>query len=332
MPKEISHWTLAAALAEDLPEDSLFYAPIHSFPNLFFLGAIAPDIPFYYLAGPHRSSVQKLADSLHKGEAHSLVPVLAFLDQNPDPAARAFAAGVICHLLADTLFHPLVYYFSGKEGLHAGATARHRQFETALDIHLSYLYRPRVSLARVVSDLEVTTKRRNHFLGHLFQVESPRQAASLGAALNFFLMLQALFRSSLVCRVCGVLNKNTPWVPDEVTGLIYPCKRGVSLPFFTRKFQYQDAFTGAVLSTSILTLVKETTRAGKMILTLLSEILGQGQSATGVMDNPGLPKIRPDLPKEGFFFWQGKTHLEPDLYRGLDLKCLPIRNRRSHDR
>ncbi len=186
MPKEITHWTLAAALAEALPENSLFYRPIHLFPNLFFLGAIAPDIPFYYLAGPHMKSARKLGAFLHKGDAHALMPVLAFLDQDQDPAARAFAAGVVCHILADTMFHPLVYYFSGKEGIHAGATARHRQFETALDIHLYCRSHPRESLARVVRQLEVSKKRRNHFLGSLFQVGSPGQEASLGTALNFF--------------------------------------------------------------------------------------------------------------------------------------------------
>ncbi len=127
-------------------------------------------------------------------------------------------------------------------------------------------------------------------------------------------MLQALFRSSLAYQVCGLLNQKTTWVPDELTGLIYPCKRGVNLPFFTREFHYRDACTGAALSTRILTLVKETTRAGKILLTLLSETLGQGQSAARVMDHPDLPKIRSDLPREGFGFWRGKMDLETDLY------------------
>lgn len=331
MPKEITHWTLAALLAKELPIDSLFYEPIQAFPNLFFLGAIAPDIPFYHLAGPKTSFIQTLGAPLHGYDARSLVPVLALMDQNParEPSALAFAAGVICHVLADTSFHPLVYYFSGKEGIHAGATARHRQFETALDLHLSFLYRPEVSLARVVRNLEVPRKRVTGFLASLFQ--SPREQAGLGAALKFHLILQALFRSSRMYRVFGFLNRKTPWVPDKVTGLIYPCRVSGSLPFFSQKLHYQDPITGALFSTRIQNLMEETILAGKIVLTILSTALVQGGPATGILDDPDLPRIRPDLPQEGFFFWHGKTHLEPDLYRGIDRECLPIKNRRSHD-
>lgn len=334
MPKEITHWTLAALLAEELPADSLFYEPIHSFPNLFFLGAIAPDIPFYYLAGPKTSLIQKLGAPLHGSDVRSLGPVLEMLDQNPgrQPAVLAFAAGVICHLLADTGFHPLVYYFSGKEGIHPGATARHRQFETALDLHFSFLYKPLVSLARVVKNLEMPPKRLKDLLASLFQ--SPGEEASLGGALKFHMILQALFCSPLIYQVFGFLNRKTPWVPDRVMGLIYPCKpcrMPDSLLFFSQNLHYRDPVTGVGVSTRIQSLVEETFLAGKTILGLLSTALFQGDPAAGILDDPDLPLIRPDLPQEGFSFWQGKHHIEPDLYRGLGLKSLPFINRRLHD-
>ncbi|RLB91998.1 MAG: hypothetical protein DRH26_07135, partial [Deltaproteobacteria bacterium] len=168
MPKEITHWTLAATVANKLPKCSLFFDPIRSHPNLFLLGAITPDIPFYYLAGPKTALIQALSAPFHGTDGRALLPALTFLDNYPDqnPAALAFAAGVICHLLADTLFHPLVYYFAGMDGLHPGATARHRKFETAMDLYFLHLSQGRspVSLARVIKNLEVSTGQGCRFM------------------------------------------------------------------------------------------------------------------------------------------------------------------------
>ncbi len=319
MPKEIAHWSLAAATAEKLPRDSLFYKPIHSFPNLFLMGAITPDIPFYYLAGPKLAVIQSLSIPFHGRDERSLFPVLAFLDQHPDkdPAVLAFAAGVICHILADTLFHPLVYYFAGMKGIHPGATARHRQFETAMDLHF-WQYRPRVSLVQIFKGLEVSEKRLNRFLSDLFQVKSRSEQRYLRPALYFHMTLQYLFRSSMAHKIFAFLGRKTPWIPDKIIGLIYPCNGPVNLVFFNQMFLYKDPCTGTVFSTKISRVAEKNAIAGAGLLSLISEALVQDQPAVRVLECPDLPKIRPDLPREDFVFWRGKYDLEADLYRGSD--------------
>jgi len=323
MPKEIAHWSLAAAMAKKLPRDSLFHKPVHSFFNLFLMGAISPDIPFYYLAGPKSAVIQHLSTSFHGRDERSLVPVLAFLDQNQDkdPAVLAFAAGVICHILADTLFHPLVYYFAGKEGIHSGATARHRQFETAMDLHFWHLYRPRVSLFQIFKGLEVSEKKFNRFLADLFQVRARPEKRYLGPALYFHMTLQYLFRSATAYKIFAFLGRKTPWISDKIIGLIYPCNGPVNLAFFSQKLLYKDPCTGTIFSTKISRMAEETAVAGAGLLSLISTALVQSRPGLGVLDCPDLPKIRPDLPRKGFFFWRGKYDLEADLYRGFDDGC-----------
>ncbi len=325
MPKEITHWTLAAALAKKLPKDSLFYQPVHSLINLFLLGAITPDIPFYYLVGPKTAFIQNLSAPFHRRDARALVPVLAFLDQNPDrePAALAFAAGVICHILADTKFHPLVHYFAGMDGVHPGATARHRQFETAMDLHFWHLSDDWSvnSLARVVRKAEVSKRQLTGLLGDLFLGTRPERKY-LGPALYSHMTFHYLFRSSMAHKAFTFLSRKTGWIPKEVTGLIYPCDGPVNLPFFNQRFRYQDPCTGTLFSTKIKEMVEETAMAGEGLLSLISTTLVQGRPAMGALDNPDLPKIRPGLDHDRFFFWREKYDLETDLYGGLDPNCL----------
>ena len=321
MPKEITHWTLAATVAKNLPGDSLFYEPVRSFPNLFLLGAITPDVPFYYLAGPKTDAVQGLSAPFHGTNERALLPVLSFLDQYPGrpPEVLAFAAGVISHLLADTLFHPLVYYFSGMDGVHPGATARHRQFETAMDLYFLHLSQDRssVSLARVIQDLEVSKRQCCRFMAELFQTGNRPERSCLGPALYSHMTLQRLFRSPLAYKSLAFLNQKTSWIPDKVVGLIYPVNGPVNLCFFCHPLQYRDPCTGEAFSAGIQEMRAKTGEMGKKLLGLISTELIRGGSALGVMENRDLPQIRPGFGRESVVFWRGKQDLASDLYDGF---------------
>jgi len=340
MPKEITHWTLAAVVANKLPGGSIFFKPIRSFPNLFLLGAITPDIPFYYLVGPETKRIQALSAPFHGTDGRSLEPVLAFLDKNPvkTPAVLAFAAGVICHILSDTLFHPLVYYFAGMDGVHPGATARHRQFETAMDLYFLHLShgRSQVSLARVLKNLEVSTTERCRLMADLFQTrilskKRPEQKF-LNPALYSHTTFQYLFRSGLVYKSLGFLNRKTPWIPGKVTGLIYPWVKPGNLAFFDQRFRYKDPCTGDLFSARIQEMAAQTGLAGKTLLGLISSCLLQDRPAIGVMAHPDLPEIRPAFDRDRFFFWREKYDLGAELYGGVDSNCVRTTTGDPHDR
>jgi len=321
MPKEITHWTLAATVAKNLPGDSLFYEPVRFFPNLFLLGAITPDVPFYYLAGPKTAAVQGLSAPFHGTDERALLPVLCLLDKYPDhpPEVLAFAAGVISHLLADTLFHPMVYYFSGMDGVHPGATARHRQFETAMDLYFSHLSQGRspVSLARVIQHLEVSKHQGCRFMAELFQTGNGLEKNCLGRALYSHMTLQRLFRSRLAYKSLAFLNQKTSWIPDKVVGLIYPVNGPVNLCFFSHPIEYRDPCTGEAFFTGIQEMRAKTGEMGKKLLGLISTELIRGGSALGVMKAPDLPQIRPGFDRESVVSWRGKQNLVSDLYEGF---------------
>ncbi|MEE4364496.1 MAG: zinc dependent phospholipase C family protein [Desulfotignum sp.] len=319
MPKEISHWYLAGLVRENLPEESLFYLPVHTHENLFFLGAVAPDIPFYYLLGPKKNRIQAAADPFHRPDVQALAPVLAFFDSKrvlqPDPAALALAAGIICHILSDTAFHPLVYYFSGISPVHPGATARHRQFETALDLYFQHLAGPnaRASLGRILEKVEVSRSRLLRLLGDVFNLGGSHERTCLGYAVRSHAFYQALFRATMLYRILHRMNLTSHWVPDSALSLIYPVDHGVALPFFYQVFHYRDPVTGRHCKAGIPDLTRQVERSALCLLDMVSAKLAQQNATAPLTDHPDLPEIRPGI--TSCRFWKGQENLLTDLYR-----------------
>jgi hypothetical protein len=144
MPKELCHWMIArqAALRLDATAAPSTQAAVQACPEAFLLGAVAPDAPFYV---PGDARVVAIASLLHgHGAVDAYAPVKRVIGTGPTgapiaPAAIAFAAGVLCHFAADTVFHPAVFYFTGfaahaKPAVKHAYLFRHRTFETAMDL------------------------------------------------------------------------------------------------------------------------------------------------------------------------------------------------------
>ncbi len=313
MPKEITHFALARSLARAVPETSTFYSPVHRFPYLFCLGAVTPDIPFFTLAGPGADKIQALSIPFHGSRA--LVPVLKFLDRHRSEAALALAAGVICHVLSDTRFHPLVYYYSGMDLIHAGATARHRQFETAMDLYFQYQYPGETSLGQVAKRIEISRAHLNRLLMELFQAE-PGLETGVNRSLTWFIAFQTLFRSPAVRTSMEWFSRRGRPLPEKITGLVYPWPwdKSVCLPFFGGEIQFQDPCTGDQVNTRIEEMVSMVVRSGLQILDLVSAAMDSPGSLGHILDHPDLPLIRPDLPVETFDVWREAPDLIPLLY------------------
>jgi Zinc dependent phospholipase C len=143
MPKELTHWMIARQAARRLDATSRTSQAVRSCPEAFYLGAIAPDGPYYV---PNDASVVDIATRLHgqgTDDAYAAVKraIATAPVPGPSPSTIAFAAGVLCHMAADTVFHPAVFYFTGFAAHPSAAVNdaylfRHRAFETALDVHL----------------------------------------------------------------------------------------------------------------------------------------------------------------------------------------------------
>ncbi|MEX1300025.1 MAG: zinc dependent phospholipase C family protein [Desulfotignum sp.] len=319
MPKEISHWYLAHRVKSHLPESSVFFDPIHTCGNLFFLGAVAPDIPFYYLLGPGSDRIQAAAEPFHRPNARALIPVFSFLDQMQKPGmdARALSlgAGIICHIFADTAFHPLVYYYSGMSGVHAGATARHRQFETALDLY--FLHQAdvgaRISLGGILSQTEIPVKRLLAYLGRLFALEKPGDGTCLGYAVRSHALAHALFQNKTVYRILHRLDTGRHRFMDPFLSLFYPDDQEENASFFEHKFEYRDPDTGQECFAGIADLVREMETGTLSVLSRVSERMMQQRSLTDLAEDSTLPRVKPGIAQGRF--WREKQNLKTNLFR-----------------
>ena len=63
MPKEYTHWVLAEKVLQNAPER--IKRMLSRNRQLYYLGAVAPDTPYYYLFGKDRARFKNAADFLH---------------------------------------------------------------------------------------------------------------------------------------------------------------------------------------------------------------------------------------------------------------------------
>ncbi len=325
MPKEIAHFALAEEVGLNLPQDSLFFDPIQKFPFVFLLGAVTPDTPFCYLAGPKKKRIQALSRPFHQAGPEALMPVLEFLDSDRRPEALALAAGATCHIMSDTAFHPLVYYYAGMDNIHNGATARHRYFETAMDIHFRHLFHGKTNLFKILRRTEISGTKLNGLLKDLFGVKRLNKTI-LTYTLGWHVLLQYLF-SAQIPRLIASQRANTPSpLPPPVAGLVYPFNKPCNLSFFSNILHYKHPCTQAMVSTTLSFLIRQTVTSTLAVLKAIEQAMIQNhgdrqnqKTETLVFKDPELPDISPDLPAESFTTWHQQHDIRPLLYQGLPI-------------
>lgn len=142
MPKELTHFTIAARILAQLKDSSL-KSIIERNRDMFFIGAVALDTP-YYLSGSRRSHFQALANRLHGMQGENtyqpLLNVINHYNQGIPDQTRALLCGVTTHIMIDSCFHPLVNHLNG-DYHHPDPAARnqavggHRSWEGRLDLY-----------------------------------------------------------------------------------------------------------------------------------------------------------------------------------------------------
>lgn len=146
MPKERTHWHLAARAGAVVTPGPLADAVL-AYPEHLLLGAVSHDTAYYALGNAFAKSV---ADRLHGTGGHdSFEPFRALAREGHRWGAPglAFGFGALTHLVADAVFHPWVFSWTGDAEapdpvLRRGWFFRHQEMETALDGHLEALWGP----------------------------------------------------------------------------------------------------------------------------------------------------------------------------------------------
>jgi hypothetical protein len=142
MPKEITHWLIAEQAVERLAEDSLLGSSARKAMNVVRLGAIFHDVLYYLTDIPARHPARQVPDTLHGvmgSDTYKIIRALAqaYYHHRDTPQLLAFLVGVMSHIQADVVFHPMVYHVSGNpfdRATKSRATRHHRAFESVIDM------------------------------------------------------------------------------------------------------------------------------------------------------------------------------------------------------
>lgn len=319
MPKEIAHNHLARLLASRLPEKCLFHAPIQEHFHFFLYGAMVPDSFYFYIAGPKVAELQALSNRFHRSDEKSLEPLIVFLDhfQTKSPEALAFAAGICCHLIADSLFHPMVFYFCGMEGLHAQADARHRAFETAMDIHFWALAQREAKIQSIFRTVLESGSPLRHFLNILFDNKDPQIRSKLLYAVKSHQLACLFFKNQRLYSVIRFLHQYRLGISAEYETLFYPCSKPVRLPFFSNPVCFHHPVTGKLKCATIHELIEQSIEQSIELLMILEETLIKDDDLFKCMFHRHLPKIETNISKKDFRYWLQKKNIHPVIYKGL---------------
>jgi hypothetical protein len=259
MPKELTHWMIARAVARRLapaaaPQTS---QSVSASPEAFLLGAIAHDVPFYL---PREADMTSRAAKLHgRGVADAYAPIKRAIagtraGSEAASSAVAFAAGALCHMAADVVFHPAIFFFTGFAGHPNGAVSgaylfRHRAFESAMDLHflaqsgggiertVAGLYRRAVARPDAAEWLAAAAR----FYG---AVPSPLAEVDVARVFHGAARRQRLFFSPTVRLVAGLFGLASATQNDDASSLFYR-RSSEWNAYFSSPRPYQDPISGA---------------------------------------------------------------------------------------
>ncbi|WP_407311055.1 zinc dependent phospholipase C family protein [Desulfosporosinus sp. SB140] len=261
MPKELTHWHIAcSAVQKGAPAQ--IGKLIASNPALFYLGAIAHDIAFYDLSQPPEASIERISNQLHgvDGE-NTLLPLIEMMEaalcRNEKQPLLAFLLGMLTHFVADSTFHPMVYYMSGNyfaavSEERGKAVFRHRLLETAIDLWLEA-----VDPLEYPSDLihlwreagEVGEQALQLLVDHYTYNKDKSIPAHFKAAWRNHRFLQTAFRWSTPRQILGLYRRLGHPSAEKQEALFYPQR--FNLSFFDSELQWRHPVTGETYEMSL---------------------------------------------------------------------------------
>ncbi|ODA40394.1 zinc dependent phospholipase C family protein [Desulfosporosinus sp. BG] len=254
MPKELTHWHIAReAWQRGVP--AMVGEIIANNPALYYFGAVAHDIAFYDLSKPTEASIERVANQLHgvNGE-NTLLPLIEIMEtaltQKNKHAHLAFVLGMLTHFVADSTFHPMVYYMSGnyfaEDPLERGkAVFRHRLLETAIDLWLETIDPIEYPTDLIHLWREVGESGRQAFklfIGHYAYNEDKSIIAHFEKAWRNHRFLQTAFSWSIPWRVLALYRRLGHPSVEKLEALFYP--QPLNLSFFDASLEWLHPVTG----------------------------------------------------------------------------------------
>lgn len=265
MPRELTHWTLLerASQSSEIPLIRKLFLENR---ELFYLGAMLPDAPFFHRGGGGPGS--QLADVLHgeKGEDTFAIVrgALVQLEKEQDPLMAekylALLFGYTSHLVCDWTFHPMVYFFTGNyyardKAARMRAQTAHRLFETHLDANFIKSSLAYHSLREVlnctslqVSEIGEFMARSSTELAGLFAPELNLSQVWTESIADF-----ARIQRLLINPAVGFLFQNAARLFPSfgLHASLTRYRRNVPQPFFARSIYFRHPVSGESLEYSV---------------------------------------------------------------------------------
>ncbi len=279
MPKELTHWHIAREALRRAGTTQVGKI-IACNPALYYIGAVAHDIGFYDFSKPAETNLEQMANQLHgvDGE-NTLEPVIKIMEmalsQNSKHTQLAFLLGMLSHFVADSIFHPMVYYMSGNYFANdleerEKAVFRHRLFETAIDLWIDT-----VDPLEDSSDLIHFWRETGEAGQEAFQmiVENFTYLGDKSIRVHFkkawrnYRFLQTAFSWSTPWRVLDFYGDFGPLSVKKYEALFYA--QPLNLSFFDSSFEWRHPVTGAPYKMTLIELFDESV---KKVITLFERL------------------------------------------------------------
>jgi len=250
MPKEITHWFIAQESIKIMDDDLKLKKILNKYKNLYFLSCMIPDTPAYIFLGKEKRLTKSLSSGFHNTSDNSYNPIINLIRESEKISEPliAFISGIINHINVDRIFHPFVYYYSGRN------IARHFEIEAYID--LFYLkekkYNNRIYISDFIKNLEVEDKVICKFLLRLFGLPDNRiKLAKKG--LVFHSRLQHSFDKIYLRRILMFLNIFSLFKLQPYISLFYPKVKDKTKLFFG-KYKYFNPVSGVERQQKIVSL------------------------------------------------------------------------------
>lgn len=256
MPKEITHWLIAEEIFAALARDSASKRIIAAHKNLYLLGAVLPDSPLYMKRGSNRTAIQGRGSSIHDAPDSYAFIKNHFKNTGgtlPD-AELALLFGIITHFCADSVFHPFVYFFCGKD------RAKHFTFETYLDLCFKGGNTPshKWLFKNILRAIETDKDQLIRSISSIFFNQDSLDHKSIRTMLDQHAFIQSQFDNPVSRIILRCFNLLPGINMDKPRALFYPVVKPEPGTFFNRKYGYQHPVTGKNLSADLDALKKKT--------------------------------------------------------------------------
>ncbi|WP_196772770.1 zinc dependent phospholipase C family protein [Pseudodesulfovibrio alkaliphilus] len=232
MPKDLIHFDTAKRTARGLA-DTRFAPCLAAEGHGLLLGSVFHDALFY-AAWPGDAPLERLAHALHGAQGEDTYALVRMLTtharRNGSSLAVSILVGVVSHLFADAVMHPLVWHLTGDyyatdAKARSLARQRHRALESLMDMvacpHMlgRSRYSLRFMLHRCPALLENGLPVAD--LAAMAGMDSDAARAGLARAWRIFALFQAAYWSRPLALAAFALRPHLPPTAAELAALAY---------------------------------------------------------------------------------------------------------------